>query len=166
MVGYLFAKPGFVEPIVTEIQTIEASGEVYLTENEVLPSERSRVAAIIIAFRNLSAQYFGENCLKSDGMTDSIIVESDWEGLRLTALKVRQQGVVLSEEVNLILTSTEQKEDQFTWQLKNLKLVNPHNEEKSGISELESALTQRGLELQSGKRIGRNIWQETIVFSG
>lgn len=139
----------------------EINGEVYFPYDLPDPGNHARVGAIVDGLRRIAIlQTFG----KTEGaFADTVICRVGWGNLLLDCRSIYSKGILLSDEVSLTLEDTSAVNS--LWRLNNLRLVEPAADEDVGLDALINTLGSLGFVLVKGRRIGRDIWQETIRWT-
>jgi hypothetical protein len=141
------------------VKMIEIKGESCFRKAQIHTDNPTRTAAIIDAIR----LYHNYIMLKN-----SISINNeecwDWGELRLTSKSVANRGLLLNEEIMVTIISEDKSESNNWWMVNNKKLIDSNLQDSLMLQVLSDILTINGAKLYGGKRIGRNIWQETIYF--
>ncbi|MFH0766029.1 MAG: hypothetical protein V2A61_06385, partial [Calditrichota bacterium] len=137
-------------------------GESFILETRTDPDDRVRVACLLDGLRRAALLKTG-GCKGDDDNSDTIRVVCQWQDLNLEAVTAHRQGLVLSDEVTVQVQDRDHNR-HWTWRVINSSLIEPPLDQNPQLMILIEALLRCGFDLTGSRRIGWNIWQETLSF--
>ena len=147
----------------TNSRECEINGEVYFPYDRPNPGNHARVGAIVDGLRRIAIlqKTFGKSASE---LPDTVICKISWGKVHLDSRSIySKKGILLSDEVALTLEDA--PANIGLWRLSSLRLVSPASEEDPHLDTLTDLLGTLGFMLVKNRRIGRDIWQETIRWT-
>ncbi len=161
--GHLIASPENVKDEIEQFgEPLSAVGESIIPRDMIRIEDRIRTAALIDALRKMALKKKNMFNRQNGAAHDTTKIMYNWSGLIVDAETIRYNGVVIHDEISLKIKTESSDAVNCEWNVNNLKLMRPPKDTPSNFETLSEALQKRGFEHDGGRRIGQNIWHETI----